>query len=216
MNEWKPNNKCFGGLCSHGHGHRGSNWFGWGGSFSPGSASQPHRDGVIQFNGKWFQNLALMMIWLVSVLQMRNTRSAALRNPFTGVREALSRFSESLSHVTESWMERYPWVISPSVGPCGSVETRDVKRNPVLHLRLAKIEFIFSLSSRKLHKNYRISGKINSSICLMLSVYKSFHQTVKYWKQRNDILHDLTGLEIQISMKTSKTENLLETGFQRP
>jgi len=41
----------------------------------------------------------------------------------------------------------------------------------------------------------------------MLSFYKHFHQTVKYGCQRNHILQDLTGLEIRISMKTSKTEN---------
>jgi len=36
-------------------------------------------------------------------------------------------------------------------------------------------------------------GKINSRICLMLNVYKSFHQTVKCGQQRNHILQDLTG-----------------------
>ena len=41
-----------------------------------------------------------------------------------------------------------------------------------------------------------MSDKINSHICLMLSVYKSFHQTVKYGHQRKQILQDLTGLEI--------------------
>jgi len=50
-----------------------------------------------------------------------------------------------------------------------------------------------------------VSGKINSHICLMLSVYKSFHQTVTYRRQRNHILQDLNGLEIKISMKASKT-----------
>ena len=34
-------------------------------------------------------------------------------------------------------------------------------RNPVLHLRQTKFEFIFSFLSRKLHKNYQMSGKIN-------------------------------------------------------
>jgi len=41
-----------------------------------------------------------------------------------------------------------------------TTETGDVKRNP----------------------------QINSNICLMLSVYKSFHQTLKYGRQRNRIL----------------------------
>jgi len=41
-----------------------------------------------------------------------------------------------------------------------------------------------------------MSDKINSHICLMLSVYNSVHQTVKYGCQRNYILQDLTGLEI--------------------
>jgi len=41
-----------------------------------------------------------------------------------------------------------------------------------------------------------MSDKINSHICLMLSVYKSFHQIVKYGCQRNHILQDLIELEI--------------------
>jgi len=41
-----------------------------------------------------------------------------------------------------------------------------------------------------------MSGKINSYICLMLSVYESFHQTVKYGQQGNQLLQDFTGLEI--------------------
>jgi len=41
-----------------------------------------------------------------------------------------------------------------------------------------------------------MSDKINSHICLMLSVYKRFHQMVKYGWQRNHILQDLTGHEI--------------------
>jgi len=46
----------------------------------------------------------------------------------------------------------------------------------------------------------------------MLSVYnKSFHQTIKYGYQRNQILQELTGLETYISMKASKTENRFET-----
>ena len=39
-----------------------------------------------------------------------------------------------------------------------------------------------------------MSGQIN--VCLMLCVYKSFHQTVKYDQQRNHILQDLIGPEI--------------------
>jgi len=38
----------------------------------------------------------------------------------------------------------------------------------------------------------KMSGKINSHICL--SVYESFHQTVKYGQQRNRILQDITGV----------------------
>jgi len=41
-----------------------------------------------------------------------------------------------------------------------------------------------------------MSMKINSHIYAMLSVYNSFHQTVKYVHQGNHVLHDLTGLEI--------------------
>jgi len=42
----------------------------------------------------------------------------------------------------------------------------------------------FAFLSRKLHKNYQMSDKIDSHICLMLSAYKSFHQTVKYDRQK--------------------------------
>jgi len=52
-----------------------------------------------------------------------------------------------------------------------------------------------------------VFGKINEDICLMFSVYNGFHQTVKYGCQRNRILQDLTGFEIDISMKSSETEN---------
>jgi len=46
------------------------------------------------------------------------------------------------------------------------------------------------------HQNYQMSDKINSHICLMLGVYKRFHQMVKYGWQSNHILQGLTGLEI--------------------
>jgi len=57
-------------------------------------------------------------------------------------------------------------------------------------------DLLLSFSSRKLHKNHQMSDKINSHICLMLNVYKSFHQMVKYGQQRNHILQGLVGLEI--------------------
>ena len=66
---------------------------------------------------------------------------------------------------------------------------------PVLFLWQPVFEFV-SFFSRKLHKNYQISDKINSHIHLMLSVYKSFQETVKYGKPRNQILQDLTGIKI--------------------
>ena len=56
-----------------------------------------------------------------------------------------------------------------------------------------------------------MSGKINSNNCLLLSDYKSYRQSVKYGWQRNHILQDLTGPEIQISMKASETENRFQT-----
>jgi len=40
-----------------------------------------------------------------------------------------------------------------------------------------------------------MSDKIHSHICLMFSVYNSFHQTIKYGCQRSPILQDLTELE---------------------
>src|SRR6218665_3256379 len=64
--------------------------------------------------------------------------------------------------------------------------TGDVKRNSEnrlsvletksgLHLPQTKFELIFlSFSSTKLHTNYQMSDKINSHICLMLSVLKVF------------------------------------------
>jgi len=39
---------------------------------------------------------------------------------------------------------------------------------------------LLSFSCSKLHNSCQMLDKINSHICLMLSVYKSFHQTVKY------------------------------------
>jgi len=56
--------------------------------------------------------------------------------------------------------------------------------------------FSFLLRKLGLHKIYQMSGKHFSHIWLMWSVYKSFHQTVKYGQERNHILQDLTGLEI--------------------
>jgi len=92
-----------------------------------------------------------------------------------------------------------------SVNTQTNVFARVVKQNPVLHLLQTKFEFTFlSFSSRKLHKIIKCHRKL---ICLMLSVYESFHQEVKYGCERNHILQDLTGLEIYISMKASKNRN---------
>jgi len=55
--------------------------------------------------------------------------------------------------------------------------------------------YFLSFSSRKLHENYQVSDKNNSHICLKLSVYKTFHQTVKHGHQINRILQASTGLE---------------------
>ena len=41
-----------------------------------------------------------------------------------------------------------------------------------------------------------MSDKINSHICLKLSVYKSFHQTVKYGRQRTHVLQILLDFEL--------------------
>src|SRR6218665_380500 len=95
---------------------------------------------------------------------------------------------------------------------------RNAARNEIWFYTFTKRNsnlFIFSLSSRKLHKNYQKSGNINSNIYLISSVYNSYHQTVNFARQRNHILQD-SGLEIQISMKVSKNENWFETGFQQP
>ena len=84
-------------------------------------------------------------------------------------------------------------------------KTRDVKRNPANRISVLETKFgsthsaneiWISFSYRKLHKNYQMSGKTNSHIYLMLGVYKSFHQMVKYGRQSNYISQDLTGLEI--------------------
>jgi len=39
---------------------------------------------------------------------------------------------------------------------------------------------------------------------------------VKYGRQRNHILQDLTELKIEISMEASQTENRFQNGFQQP
>ena len=54
-----------------------------------------------------------------------------------------------------------------------------------------------------------MAGKINSNISLMLGVDKSY-QKVKYGWNRNHILQDLTGLEIQIYMKASNNKTGLK------
>ena len=61
-----------------------------------------------------------------------------------------------------------------------------------------------------------MSDQINSHICLLSSIYKSFHKTVKYDHQRDHILKDLTVLELKVPMKASKTKNRFETGFEQP
>ena len=76
--------------------------------------------------------------------------------------------------------------------------------------------YFLSLSSRKLHKHDQISDIINSHICLMFSVYKTFHEMANYCCQRNQILQDLNGPETLISIKASKIENWFETSFQQP
>jgi len=65
------------------------------------------------------------------------------------------------------------------------LETKSGSTPPTNEIQI----YLFPISSRKLHKNYQISGKINSHIC------DSFHQTVKYGHQRNRLLQDLTRLE---------------------
>ena len=76
---------------------------------------------------------------------------------------------------------------------------RDVNRKPDFwfsvrkpktgSISLATAVHFFSISSRQLRKNYQMSDRINSHICLLLSVYKSYHQTGKYGRQ------NFTGLE---------------------
>jgi len=64
-----------------------------------------------------------------------------------------------------------------------SIECRDVNRKMEILFENwfyffptgLKIYFL-SFSSRKLHRNYQMSGKINWHICLILSVYKSFQK----------------------------------------
>ena len=104
-----------------------------------------------------------------------------------------------------------------------SSSSRDVNWKPEIQFSVLKLKsvsislatgfwilLLLSFLLRKLHKSYQMSDKVNSHICLLLCVYKSFHQTVKYCSQRNQILQDLTGLETKISMKASKTR----TGFK--
>ena len=46
------------------------------------------------------------------------------------------------------------------------------------------------------HGNYIKITKCQIKLIHTVSVWKSFHQTVKYGRQRNLLLQDLTGLEI--------------------
>jgi len=89
---------------------------------------------------------------------------------------------------------------------CIIVKCKDVNQKPEIPFLALKpkigsitlaadFHICLSLSflSRKLHKNYQMPDKINLH---MLSVYKSFHQTVKYDQQKYHILEGITGLEI--------------------
>src|SRR6218665_873482 len=64
--------------------------------------------------------------------------------------------------------------------------TRDVNR---------KLVFKFIFLSKELHKTYQMSDKINLRICLMLHVYKSFHQMVKDGLQKTQLLQESITLE---------------------
>ena len=98
---------------------------------------------------------------------------------------------------------------------------RDVKRKPDFDFR-NEIRFYtfgkrnsnlfpFSFSSSKLQKNYKMSHKINSHICLMLSVYKSFHQTVKYGRHRNHNNYTLKLKFLWRSIKPKLVSNRFST-----
>src|SRR6218665_2262749 len=87
-------------------------------------------------------------------------------------------------------------------------ENRFQKQNLNLQLRQMKFEFFFIFVKEITEKLCQV--KLIQTFCLMLSVYKSYHQTVKYGRQRNHILQDLNGLEIQISTTASKLKNQFE------
>ena len=78
--------------------------------------------------------------------------------------------------------------------------------------------FCLSFLSWKLHKNYQMSDKVNWYICLMLSVYKCFHETVKYGQRRNYILQDLTGLHYTFLWRPVKQKTVMKRVFnnQKP
>src|SRR6218665_3814612 len=69
--------------------------------------------------------------------------------------------------------------------------------NPVLFLWQMVFEFTFFCNFHQGSYIKITTDKINSWICLMLIVYKSFHQTFKYGHQRNLMLQDLTGLKLK-------------------
>jgi len=54
--------------------------------------------------------------------------------------------------------------------------------------------------------------KINSHICLMLSVYKSFHPNGQYGRQRDHILQDLIGFKYKFLWRPVKPK----TGLNIP
>jgi len=57
----------------------------------------------------------------------------------------------------------------------------------------------------KFHKNYQLSAKINSQMCLMLSVYKSFHQKVKYGLPKKPYITRFNWVEIEFLCRSVKT-----------
>ena len=57
----------------------------------------------------------------------------------------------------------------------------------------------------KFHKNYKLSDKINSQMCLMLSVYKSFHQKVKYGLPKKPYITRFNWVEIEFLCRSVKT-----------
>ena len=103
-----------------------------------------------------------------------------------------------------------------SVGTCSSLKCWGNRRNPENWISILETKsgsktlaneiriYFFKLSSRKLYKNYQMSGKINSHIFECLQKFSSKWSNMARWQRNHILLPDLTGLELKILWRPVK------------